>query len=99
MGERSRNRSGGPLLDPEVVFPPLKKYVPGSQLPTNGSVISMVRFMLLGGGGGRGVTMSVCLREVAKQVYSKYYHDTVYCVSISTIQRRLKELMEVFNQG
>ena len=60
----------------------------------------MVRFVLNGGGVGRGVWgLLMCLREVAKQVYSKYYHDTVFCFSISTIQRRLKDLMEIFNQG
>ena len=100
MGDRTRNRSGGPVLDPDINFPPMSHYVPKSQLPTNGCVISMVRFLLNGGAGGCGVwSLQMCLREVAKQVYAKYYHDTVYCFSVSTIERRLKELMETFNGG
>ena len=41
---------------------------------------------------------SAC-REVAKEVYCKYYHDTVYCISFEAIVKRLEKLVALFWEG
>ena len=67
-------RSAGPVLDPDLVYPPYHKFQPVEKLPTNKSVICMVRHFLQchGGdgkkGGMRGVTEQKAIKEVAKQV-------------------------------
>ena len=69
-------RSSGPILSPDQVFPPLETFHPPTQLPTYGSIISMTRFILEVKDLGRA-TEREGIREVAKVVYAKYYHDTV----------------------
>ena len=50
--------------------------------------------------GKSTVTNAMAVREVAKQVYAKYFHDTVFCVSVvSTIQRRVEKLKKTFSVG
>ena len=41
----------------------------------------------------------VAIREVVKLVYSQWFHDTVYCLSHRTMERRLTELWKVFKDG
>jgi len=93
--QQRSNRSSGQVLDPNEVFPPREKYHPPSQLATNGSVISMIRFLLEMKGKGV-VTESQAISEVSKQIYAKYYHDTVYFLPESTIQRRVQNLWDQF---
>ena len=38
-------------------------------------------------------------REVAKNVYSKYFQDTIYCVPFETMVRRIKVLWGEFKEG
>ena len=33
-------RSGGPVLDPDLIFPPLDKFYPANKLPTIDSLLS-----------------------------------------------------------
>ena len=58
----------------------------------------MLRYHLERQGKGT-VTNAMAVREVAKQVYAKYFHDTVFCVSVSTIQRRVEKLRKTFSVG
>ena len=99
-------RSAGPMYNPEVHFSPNEKFQPPEKLPTVKSVLCSilyhVRFTLKGqegGIGGGGVSVKEAIREVAKQVYSKWFCDTVCCLSISTIERKLMELFSVFKEG
>ncbi|KAK5853411.1 hypothetical protein PBY51_007198 [Eleginops maclovinus] len=57
----------------------------------------MIRYHLEMGNGK--VTATMAAREVAKQVYAKYYHDTVFCVSLSTIQRKVERIWKQFSEG
>ena len=71
------------MYDPDIIFPPNPKFQPVEKLPTNKSVICMVRYFLQcheGQSGtsreGRkvgqhGVTERMAVREVAKQVLKK----------------------------
>lgn len=95
-------RSAGPVYDPKFHFSPEEKFQPPNKLPTVKSVISSIRYHVKGiegGTGGRGVSVKEAIREVAKQVYSKWFCDTVCCLSLSTIERRLTEIFNVFQEG
>lgn len=37
--------------------------------------------------------------EVAKEVEAKYYHDTVYCKSISMITKEIRKMWTTFQEG
>ena len=58
----------------------------------------MLRYHLERQGKG-SVTNAMAVRKVAKQVYAKYFPDTVFCVSVSTIQRRVEKLRKTFSVG
>ena len=98
-------RSDGPLLDIEAEFPPMKCYEPKSKLPTVKSVVGMIRYHT--GKGGVGKSAETALREVAKQTYAKWYHDTVACKSLPTIswsiftegKKRYSEGVKFHNQA
>ena len=98
MAEPSpKTRSAGKVYDADTDFPPSKDFQPPTKLPTLQSVIGMIRYHLEIGCGR--VTTNMALREVAKQVYAKYYHDTVFCVSLSSILRRLEGIWQQFSEG
>ena len=95
--QQRTSRSSGPLHDADVEFPPMRSYEPKSKLPTIKSVIGMLRYHT--GKGGAGKSAEIAVREVAKQIYSKWYHDTVACKSLSTITREVEKLRTVFGEG
>ncbi|KAJ8400089.1 hypothetical protein AAFF_G00401280 [Aldrovandia affinis] len=57
----------------------------------------MIRYHLEAGIGK--VTTDMAVREAAKQIYAKYYHDTVFCMSLSTILRRVETFWKQFSEG
>lgn len=97
MSSALKTRSSGVVLDPDQVFPLCKLFQPVEKLPNNKSVICLIRYHV--DRGGAGITHAKAISEVAKQVYAKWYSDTVYCVSLSTIVRRLSALWSVFFEG
>ena len=96
-GAGRSSRSGGTILDADVEFPPMRTYEPKSKLPTVKSVIGMIRYHT--GKGGAGNSVDIAIREVAKQVLAKWYHDTVACKSVTTIARELEKLRTIFIDG
>ena len=97
VGGGRSSRSGGTIFDADVEFPPMRTYEPKSKLPTIKSIIGMLRYHIGRGGGGKSVESSV--REVAKQVLAKWYHDTVACKSLSSIVREVEKLRAIFIDG
>ena len=95
MPPKTRAKSGG--FEPDVIFPPIPKFVPSSQLPTLKSVVGVLRYLT--SGGKSNVKHDDALREVAKQVYSKWFHDTVYCLTLNGITHRLTKLWKTFKEG
>ena len=93
---QTATRSKGDVFDPDIAFPPASQFNPPTKLPTIRSVVCMVRYYA---GVGRGHGSNKAIDEVSKQVYSKYYRDTVYCASVRTIARRVKDLWEEFSEG
>ena len=86
--------SCGPILDPDVVFPVLKKFKYPTKLPTKKSVICSLRFYT-----ENKFSQEEAIQEVSKRVCAKWYHDTVYCVSIRSIRRRMKKIWYGFREG
>ena len=88
-------RASGPLLDPAVVFPDCSKTT--TQLPDNATVIGLVKHLLRVGKGTK--SEKEVIREVSKLVYSKWWHDTVYCHSLEGIVYKLTELYKQYKDG
>ena len=49
--------------------------------------------------GGKGHTRTMAIREVAKQVYAKWYHDSIPCVPFETLVRKLSDLYKLVLEG
>ena len=96
---KTKTRSGGKIYNFDSDFPATKSYVPSDKLPTYKSVVGMLRHLLEGTGQGRGVTVDMVCREVAKQVMAKWFHDTVYHKSIDSIIKSLKALHNTYIMG
>ena len=95
MANQSRaTRSSGPLLDANVVFPPLKCFEHPNKLPTVKSVIGCLKYLTEAKNSHESA-----VKEVAKRVYCKYYHDTVCCSNIRGIERRITKLWSNFREG
>ena len=89
-----QRRSRGPILDPDIVFPPLEVFDHPKKLPTTKSVIGVIRYLT-----EDKLSHSSAIKEVSKLVYAKWYHDTVYCISLRSINRKLSGLWDIFREG
>lgn len=78
---KTRANSGG--IDPDVLFPPVPIFVPRSQLPTLKSVIGVLRHTT-----AAKIPHDKAVREVSKLVFAKWFHDTVYCIPVRSVERR-----------
>ena len=92
-------RSSGPVLDLELTFPKMKTYQPPTQLPTVASVVGMLRYFTDRSRCGAGRTRQMGIHEVAKQIYAKWYHDSVPCIGLMTLRRRLDDLLKLVQEG
>ena len=95
--KRSRRLSGEPALYENIQFPELTKFNPPDKLPTIASVIGRLRYLM--GGGKKNMEKERALREVAKEVEAKYYHDTIYCKSLATIIKELRTIWTSYSEG
>ena len=94
--KRSRRQSGEPVWEADH-FPANAKFQPPTKLPTFKSVIGRVRYLTQG--GKHQMKRDQAIKQVALEVESKYYHDTVYCVPLRTIERNLEKLMQTYRNG
>ena len=62
-----QRRSGGPILDPDIVFPPLEVFDHPKKLPTTKSVIGVIRYLT-----EDKLSHSSAIKIVSKLVYAKY---------------------------
>ena len=62
---------------------------PSSQLPTVKSVIGVLRHLT-----EAKVAYDKAVREVSKLLYAKWFHDTVYCIPVNSINRKLENVVE-----
>ena len=94
---QTRHKSGG--LDPSVVFPVLSNFSPPTMLPTHRSIIGVLQNVIKGSPGATQISTKDAVREVAKMIYAKYYHDTVYCISLPGIIYKLDKIWSIFKAG
>ena len=97
MSSKKCTRSDGPIMDADLVFPECPK--PTTQLPDIACVIGMVKFNLRVKVGAVVKSEKEVIREVAKLVYSKWWHDTVYCLTVEGIVWRITELYKQYKEG
>ena len=95
-GKKSRRLSGEPAIHLDH-FPLLAKFDPPDMLPTYGSVLGVMRSLC--GGGKNQMSNGDAAVETAKLVMCKYYHDTIYCHSQSTITKHLKDVWRIYKEG
>ena len=93
MAAKTRH-SSGPVMDADIVFPSMEKFLHKTKLPSIKSVIGVLRYMT-----NNKVTHESAVKEVTKLVYSKWYHDTVYCIHLRAMERKLGELWKDFREG
>ena len=96
-GIKSRRLAGEPALQEDLHFPPLDKFYPPDKLPTIASIIGRMRS--LSGRGKCNMTGHKAALEVAKEVESKYFHDTIYCMGIRWITNKVTEMWTKFQEG
>ena len=93
----SKRQSGEPVWDADENFPPFDKFQPPTKLPSIRSVIGRLRNLT--SGGKYNMSFERASRETAKEIFSKYYHDTIYCVPYATMVFKIKKLFTEFKDG
>ena len=90
---KTRNLSG-PVLDPVIVFPMMETFSHKGKLPTIKSVIGVLRNMTM-----KKVEHKQAVTEVVKLVFCKWYHDTVFCITFRSMERKLSDMWKDFREG
>ena len=91
----TRAESAG--IDPDILFPVTTAFTPRSQLPTYKSVLGLLQYYTSGGRENKAHKDAV--REVSKQIFAKYFHDTVFCISFESIVGRVEKAWKIFREG
>ena len=98
-GGAATTRSSATVFDFDTEFPPLKQFSPPDKLPDYMNVVGMLRSLLEGKGQGRGVTVDSAVREVAKQIVAKWFHDNVYHKSLDSIIKMIRKVHSTYIEG
>ena len=80
------------IKSPDVVFPALLGFTQPTKLPLTRDVIGVLRGIQENPSKSRPIA-EVCW-SVADMIYSKYHHDTAYCISIQGIAIKLVSCMK-----
>ena len=81
-------------MDPNIVIPSIEKFGDLFKLPTNKDVIGVLRHLT-----ENKCSHALAIAEVAKRVYAKWFHDSIYCLHIRTIRRKIETLWNIFREG
>ena len=76
------------------MFPVLTRFEHEKKLPTTKSVIGVLRNLT-----ENKYSHKQSITEVSKLIYAKYYHDTVFCIPIRSIERKMKKMWDDFREG
>ena len=95
--QKRQTRSTGDLLDPDNDFPAISKFKDPKKLPLCSDIIGVLRHLLED--PKSMITTSQALHEVKKMVYSKWCHDTVYCITPVAILKCIKKEWNIFKGG
>ena len=82
------------IKSPDMVFPALLGFTQPTKLPLTRDVIGVLRGIQEDPSKCRPIA-EVCW-SVADMIYSKYHHDTVYCISIQRIAKKLDNDWKIF---
>ena len=88
--------SSGPGLDPDIVFPECRSLT--TKLPDIKTTLGLIKFHVRVG-TGKIRNVGEVLREVSKLVYSKWWHDTVYCITLDAVVKKLTKLWGEYKDG
>jgi hypothetical protein len=75
----------------EEPFPSMERFHQKTKLPTNKDVIGVMRYFTM-----KNHSVNQVVREVKKRVYSKWYHDSIFCHSFSIIKRRVEGIWKIY---
>ena len=76
----------------------MKEFTPSDKLPDYKSVVGVVRYSLEK--KGKGVTtVDMAARAVSKQIQAKWFHDTVYYVSLSSVCKMVRKVHTTYTEG
>ena len=95
MSSSKMTRSSGPAMDPDVNFPETEKIT--TQLPDFKTVIGLIKFIMKKESGRK--SEGEIMREVGKLVYTKWWHDTVYCIGLNDVVNRVHKLWREIKEG
>ena len=84
-------RSSGPVLDPDLVFPECSSLT--THLPDNKTVIGLIKFHLKDGSSAEAI------RRVSKLIYAKWKHDTVYCIALEAVVKKVTKFWSIYKEG
>ena len=92
MPPKTRKQYGD--INPDVIFPLLDQFVHPTMLPVYKSVIGVLQSLTA---GGKAQTRHEdAVREVAKLVISKWFHDSIFCLALDTVVDRIRKILDFF---
>ena len=95
MAKRRVTRSAE-ITPPDVVFPSLQGFKQPTKLPLTSDVVGVMRGKQE---FDKHPVISDSAKTVATMIYSKYHHDTVYCISLKDIQEKVEKDWDTFRNG
>ena len=96
-GRKSKRLSGEQMISIEESYPACEKFQPPAKLPNLKSVLGRMRHLC--GGGKRNMQVKQAVDEVAKEVYCKYFHDNICCITIQGISKKVRKEYDVMLKG
>ena len=89
-------RADGLILHHVVVFPEMSEFTPRTKLPTFKSIIGVLKFLTQ---NHTKTSHKEAVKEVSGRIYANYFHDTVYCKSLRSIERGVGETWKNSREG
>ena len=87
------------ITPPDVVFPSLQCFKQPTKLPLTNDVIGVMRGLQGLKVAEKHPMVADSAKTVATMIYSKYHHDTVYCISFKDIKVKVEKDWETFRKG
>ena len=95
MPPKTRKQSAD--INPDIIFPHLDQFLHPKKLPVYKSIIGVLRSLTAG--GKVQTKHKDAVREVAKLVISKWFHDSIFCLALDTVVNRIRKIWEIFCEG
>ena len=96
---KSRRLSGEEVINIDSSYPMCDKLYPTGKLPTLKAVLGRMRSLCGSGGGKKQLSREVALFEMAKEVYCKYYHDNICCMTVQGVVYHIRKGYDIMIKG